>query len=246
MMSDADSEPSVLAEYEARIVQGGMPTDCCEYSVVSLSRGIEICRVWQEEDARKIANTLNAALCTDTQGTDGLAWKRWNGASSGTPEDWTGGPCYFSDGSEGLPKGHQWDPFNDDMVVFYPAILTTLRSNGVVKALEDLEMCRDLMQEAKGHEGPNGGFITNHLDDAENWLDKVRAHIEALSALRTDRKAVLEEERAQMQVIEERDRAEDMVGKMYSAVTGKAPEWSNLFGYEDALLEVESVLAEST
>lgn len=46
-------------EYEARIVHGGMPTDCCDYGVVSLSRGVEVCRVWREEDARTIAELLN-------------------------------------------------------------------------------------------------------------------------------------------------------------------------------------------
>ena len=43
--------------------------------------------------------------------------------------------------------------------------------------LEALEMCRDLVQEAKGAEGPNGGFVTNHLDDAENWLDRAIASL---------------------------------------------------------------------
>lgn len=40
---------------------------------------------------------------------------------------------------------------------------------------EALDMARSLIQEAKGAEGPNGGFVTNHLDAAEGWLDKVEA-----------------------------------------------------------------------
>ena len=51
----------------------------------------------------------------------------------------------------------------------------------VREALEALEMCQDLIQEAKGHEGPQGGFVTNHLDNAENWLGKARDFLAALS-----------------------------------------------------------------
>ncbi len=44
---------------------------------------------------------------------------------------------------------------------------------------EALDMAVELIQEAKGADGPNGGFVTDHLDAAEGWLDKVR---EAMSA----------------------------------------------------------------
>lgn len=45
------------------------------------------------------------------------------------------------------------------------------------RALEELQMARDLMQEAKGIEGPKGGSVTDHLDAAENWLDRVEEHL---------------------------------------------------------------------
>lgn len=45
------------------------------------------------------------------------------------------------------------------------------------ETLQNLKMARDLIQEAKGTDGPNGGFITDHLDSAENWLDKVEDYI---------------------------------------------------------------------
>jgi hypothetical protein len=41
--------------------------------------------------------------------------------------------------------------------------------------VENLDMAIDLIQEAKGYEGCNGGPITDHLDAAEGWLDKTRA-----------------------------------------------------------------------
>lgn len=47
-------------KFEARICKG-MPTDCCDYGVISLETGKEVCRVWLEQDARKIAVLLNGA-----------------------------------------------------------------------------------------------------------------------------------------------------------------------------------------
>ena len=46
-------------EYEARFVRDAVPTDCCHYAVVSLRKGVEVCRVWEEADARNIAGILN-------------------------------------------------------------------------------------------------------------------------------------------------------------------------------------------
>lgn len=44
-------------KYEALFCKG-VPTDCCDYAVVSHARGKEVCRVWDEADARKIADML--------------------------------------------------------------------------------------------------------------------------------------------------------------------------------------------
>jgi DNA repair exonuclease SbcCD ATPase subunit len=38
--------------------------------------------------------------------------------------------------------------------------------------------------------------------------------------------------------ISERDAAEEAIGQMYFDVTGESPEWSNLFGYTEALNDV--------
>ncbi|MGO1160406.1 dATP/dGTP pyrophosphohydrolase domain-containing protein [Brucella sp. C7-11G] len=57
---DAAPSPRVSTSYEARICKG-IPTDCCDYGVVDLSAGIEVCRVWKENDARQIAELLNGA-----------------------------------------------------------------------------------------------------------------------------------------------------------------------------------------
>ena len=48
--------------YEPRHVAHGMPSDCCHFGVIDLDRGgIELCRAWDEEAARRIANAMNAA-----------------------------------------------------------------------------------------------------------------------------------------------------------------------------------------
>ena len=38
---------------------GQLPTECCEFAVVDTEAGIEICRVWKEADARRIARLLS-------------------------------------------------------------------------------------------------------------------------------------------------------------------------------------------
>ena len=40
---------------------------------------------------------------------------------------------------------------------------------------EAFEQTRALIQEAKGADGPSGGFVTDHLDFAEHWLDKAES-----------------------------------------------------------------------
>lgn len=42
-------------------------------------------------------------------------------------------------------------------------------------------------------------------------------------------------ERSELQLIEERDNAEEALADMYQAATGERPEWSNWFGYADAV-----------
>ena len=37
-----------------------MPTGCCRFAVVDWTRGVEVCRAWNEEDARRISRLLNA------------------------------------------------------------------------------------------------------------------------------------------------------------------------------------------
>lgn len=43
---------------------------------------------------------------------------------------------------------------------------------------DDLNMAIDLIQEAKGWEGPRGGPVTDRLDAAEMWIDGALAQFE--------------------------------------------------------------------
>lgn len=44
--------------YEARHAPG-IPTDCCDFGVVSLTAGREVCRVWERDDVEHITKVLN-------------------------------------------------------------------------------------------------------------------------------------------------------------------------------------------
>jgi len=45
------------------------------------------------------------------------------------------------------------------------------------------------------------------------------------------------------QVIDERDSAEECIGAIYNEVIGERPEWSNAFGYQDAIDAVSEHMA---
>ncbi|SMO79418.1 hypothetical protein [Paracoccus laeviglucosivorans] len=44
--------------YEAQFCKG-IPSDCCDYGVVELRQGVEVCRVWTQENAHLIASSMN-------------------------------------------------------------------------------------------------------------------------------------------------------------------------------------------
>lgn len=51
-------------------------------------------------------------------------------------------------------------------------------------------------------------------------------------------------EQSELQLMEERDSAEEALADMYQAATGERPEWSNWFGYADAVDAVTDRVAE--
>ncbi|EMM4933019.1 ead/Ea22-like family protein [Salmonella enterica] len=70
--------------------------------------------------------------------------------------------------------------------------------------------------------------------------DDMRQSREKLEAAE---RSIAELERSETQLINERDSAESALADMYQAATGERPEWSNMFGFADAVDVVEERLA---
>lgn len=49
-----------------------------------------------------------------------------------------------------------------------------------------LDTACELIQEAKGVEGPDSGYVTDHLDAAQNWIERAVAAIQAYGDARAD------------------------------------------------------------
>ncbi|HGB5896600.1 TPA: ead/Ea22-like family protein [Salmonella enterica subsp. enterica serovar Kottbus] len=85
------------------------------------------------------------------------------------------------------------------------------------------------------------GVITPDLPPLEHenvhYADAAEVEITAL------RQHIAELERSETQLINERDSAESALNDAYKAVMGQAPEWSNMFGFADAVDVVEERLA---
>ncbi|WP_372395239.1 hypothetical protein ABMY26_07160 (plasmid) [Azospirillum sp. HJ39] len=64
----------------------------------------------------------------------------------------------------------------------------------------------------------------------------------ALAAMTSERD---KEEAVALELIDQRDAAENALGKLFAMVTGRPPEWSNLFGYSEAMDECEEALSTS-
>lgn len=66
---------------------------------------------------------------------------------------------------------------------------------------------------------------------------------QAREQLEAAERSIAELERSETQLINERDAAESALADMYQAATGERPEWSNMFGFADAVDVVEERLA---
>ncbi|EAR4177900.1 ead/Ea22-like family protein [Salmonella enterica] len=74
------------------------------------------------------------------------------------------------------------------------------------------------------------------LDNSTSW-DALYKKLEAAEH------RIAELEHSETQLINERDSAESALADMYQAATGERPEWSNMFGFADAVDVVEERLA---
>src|SRR3546814_20490929 len=66
---------------------------------------------------------------------------------------------------------------------------------------------------------------------------------EAADALEAKDREIAREEQSHSRTIDERDAAEKALSDAYAIVTGRPPEWSNHFGFKEALDAMEDALA---
>lgn len=91
-------------------------------------------------------------------------------------------------------------------------------------------------------------FIGTTEQDCIKTESLVRLHNAALLTSLASKGAEIErlkadlakEEGAHSITVDQRDAAENCIGDVYFEITGRAPEWSNQFGYDDAFDEISA------
>lgn len=85
----------------------------------------------------------------------------------------------------------------------------------------------------------------DELASAMGWTSELamKQGVGQLEYARSIKTRIAELENSETQLINERDAAESALADMYQAATGERPEWSNMFGFADAVDVVEERLA---
>ncbi|ECC4967848.1 ead/Ea22-like family protein [Salmonella enterica] len=130
---------------------------------------------------------------------------------------------------------HYSDPADRARQVIYIAAEALLDENLQLQrekdAIEAVALAlRDDMRQAR-----------EQLEAAEKRIAEQREYYEGVIA--DGSKRIAELENSETQLINERDAAESALADMYQAATGERPEWSNMFGFADAVDVVEERLA---
>ena len=86
------------------------------------------------------------------------------------------------------------------------------------------------------------GKLRVELEAAKSKLNEQREYYEGVIA--DGSKRIAELEKSEEQLINERDHAESALADMYFAATGDRPEWSNWFGFSDAVDAVVDRIAD--
>ena len=84
--------------------------------------------------------------------------------------------------------------------------------------------------------------LTKQLESAKSKLNEQREYYEGV--ISDGSKRIAELEKSEEQLINERDHAESALADMYFAATGDRPEWSNWFGFSDAVDAVVDRIAD--
>ena len=90
----------------------------------------------------------------------------------------------------------------------------------------------------------NGTEIDHEMAITDYALQAAGTVDELVAALESAEKRIAELEKSEEQLINERDHAESALADMYFAATGDRPEWSNWFGFSDAVDTVVDRIAD--
>lgn len=86
------------------------------------------------------------------------------------------------------------------------------------------------------------GKLRVELEETKSKLNEQREYYEGV--ISDGSKRIAELEKSEEQLINERDHAEAALSDMYFAATGNMPEWSNWFGFSDAVDAVVDRIAD--
>ncbi|EKO2619335.1 ead/Ea22-like family protein [Escherichia coli] len=86
------------------------------------------------------------------------------------------------------------------------------------------------------------GKLRVELEETKSKLNEQRVYYEGV--ISDGSKRIAELEKSEEQLINERDHAESALADMYFAATGDRPEWSNWFGFSDAVDAVVDRIAD--
>lgn len=86
------------------------------------------------------------------------------------------------------------------------------------------------------------GKLRVELEETKSKLNEQRKYYEGV--ISDGSKRIAELEKSEEQLISERDHAESALADMYFAATGDRPEWSNWFGFSDAVDAVVDRIAD--
>ncbi len=86
------------------------------------------------------------------------------------------------------------------------------------------------------------GKLRVELEETKSKLNEQREYYEGV--ISDGGKRIAELEKSEEQLINERDHAESALADMYFAATGNRPEWSNWFGFSDAVDAVVDRIAD--
>ncbi|EOI8098468.1 ead/Ea22-like family protein [Salmonella enterica subsp. enterica serovar Typhimurium] len=115
------------------------------------------------------------------------------------------------------------------------------RMLALLDELEHYKSCEERVTKLVLDNSTSWDALYKKLEAAEKRIAEQREYYEGVIA--DGSKRIAELEHSETQLINERDSAESALADMYQAATGERPEWSNMFGFADAVDVVEERLA---